>query len=83
MASISQCDHCRKAIPARGRHRPGWVQTLSHGMNAGEPHPFGVDCLGAEECPELDFCSWACVAEYATARALVESPAQLPGMGGQ
>jgi hypothetical protein len=83
MASISQCDQCRKSIPIPGQHKPGWIHALWHGQHPGERAPFGVMCAGEDECPELDFCSWRCAAEYATARDLIESPPQLPGTGGQ
>lgn len=79
MASKTHCDNCRKAIPFRGGHMPGWLQARFHGMHPGEQGPMGAYCGDTDECQDLDFCSWRCVAEYATARNIIQD--ELPGMG--
>jgi hypothetical protein len=48
-------------------------------MHPGEQGPMGAYCGDTDECQDLDFCSWRCVAEYATARNIIQD--ELPGMG--
>jgi hypothetical protein len=70
----TECDYCRTLGDAPAP--PGWIIVAEQPEPCEEPgflaalgHSHGADLAGT-------FCRWQCVAEYATARALV--PAEDP-----
>jgi hypothetical protein len=71
--NVSQCDNCKRLDPAAPP--PGWLlvvitepdDMLLPGLFAGAPK------VGAM------FCGWKCAAEYAVAKALIDSAGKEPG----
>ena len=67
MTAGVQCDTCRTFSPS---HAPGWF-FLSQ-IPGEEQVPSIMTKLFGNSCEPLTFCTVKCVAEFATARALVE-----------
>ncbi len=65
MATIVRCEQCRAEVPGNGIPTT-WVRTQ---QKSGPSDDHGI--FGDFNFDWHDFCSWACVSEYSTARALI------------
>ena len=70
MTAGTQCDTCRAFGPP---HAPGWFVLYQYpGNDEDDPRPSVLSALFGNPSEPFTFCTVKCLAEFATARALVE-----------
>lgn len=76
MTAGAQCDTCRVFGPP---HAPGWFVLYQYPVEEEQQVPSIMSALFGNPSEPLTFCTVKCLAEFATARSLIEGQAAPEG----